>query len=100
MKQINYILVNGKSGKNPSCGVHHRFFPHIGHCIVCDAAARWHVTGSKERTAIIGTLVRLRRHSPAAKILGLSELDPSSARVPVCVSPEMNRLRRELSDWP
>lgn len=45
-------------------------------------------------------LVRLRRHYPDAKILGLSEIDLSSAYAPIKVSPLMNQLRRELRDWP
>ena len=48
------------------------------------------------RGELIAELVRLRRHHPDAKILGLSELGPH------CVRPSeaMNALRRELSDWP
>ena len=48
------------------------------------------------RGELIKRLVRLSRHHPDAKILGLSELAPH------CVRPSeaMNTLRRELSDWP
>jgi len=105
MKQINYILVNEKSGKNPSRAAHHRFIPHIGHCLVCDAGGKWNVTGSKERTALIDQLCKLRRHHPDAKILGVSELPSTdsgtySSHAPIRVNPEMNALRRELSDLP
>lgn len=54
----------------------------------------------KQRNALIAELVRLRRHYPDAKILGLSEIDLSSAYAPIKVSPWMNQLRREMSDLP
>lgn len=50
----------------------------------------------KQREALLDRLVRLRRHHPNAKILGLSEIAGKSIRP----NKDMNRLRRELSDLP
>ena len=100
MYQIKYIIVNDSAAKGSACESRHRFIPHIGHCVVCDASSKFQVSGSKERAALISELCRLRRHWPEAPILGMSELDTSSSHAPVRVSAAMNALRRELSDLP
>ena len=56
--------------------------------------------GSRERVKLLDELVHLRRQWPDAKILGVKELDPTASHTPIRVSPEMNRLRRALSDLP
>lgn len=91
MQQIKFILVNDSVAKGSGCESHHRFIPHVGHCV--EVNCRGH-------SKLLDQLVNLRRHWPEAKILGVSELDVSGSHVPVRVNPEMNRLRRELSDWP
>lgn len=117
MYAIKYIIVNDSAAKGSACESHHRFIPHIGHCVVCDAGfwfqdagSRFQDAGSRcsrdlkhetwnlKRSALIAELCRLRRHWPEAPILGESELDTSLSHAPVRVNPEMNALRRELSD--
>ena len=100
MKQVKYILVHETSSKNPDCDVTYRDVPNIGHCVVIDAGFKWQVSGSKSRAALLDRLVRLRRHWPDAKILGVSEINPAAAHAPIRVSEAMNQLRRELSDLP
>ena len=100
MKTVNYILVNEKASKNTQCDITYRDVPKIGHCVVCDASSKFKVPGSSERAALIGTLVKLRKHWPEAHILGMSELDTSSKHAPVRVSEAMNQLRRQMSDLP
>ena len=100
MYQIKYIIVNDSAAKGSGCESRHRFIPHIGHCVVCDASSKFQVPGSKKRAALISELCRLRRHWPEAPILGESEVDTSSSHAPVRVSPAMNQLRREMSDLP
>lgn len=100
MRSIKYILVHETGSKNADCDVTYRALPHIGHCIVCDASSKWQVPGSKSRAALIDRLVRLRRHYPETPILGWSELDTSYRSAPVRVNPDMNVLRREMSDLP
>lgn len=101
MQDIKYILVNDAAAKGSACQSGHRFIPHIGHCIVVEAGG--FSDGSKcqvSRAKLLNELVRLRKHWPEAKILGISELDTSASHAPVRVNPEMNKLRRELSDLP
>ena len=100
MYQIKYILVNDSAAKGSGCESRHRFIPHIGHCTECFAVPGFRVKGSRERAKLLDELVRLRRQWPDAKILGASELDTSASHAPVRVNPEMNDLRRELSDLP
>ena len=101
MHTIKYILVNDAADKSTVCISRHRFIPHIGHCIVCDASSRFQGSSDQsERAKLLNELVRLRKHWPEAKILGVSELDTSASHAPVRVNPEMNKLRRELSDLP
>ena len=96
MKQIKFILINENACQNAACLVRDSFVSDVRQCHVCDAGSRFGVQGSTDRVALIQQLVRLRRHHPYAKILGLSELGPH------CVRPSeaMNALRRELRDWP
>ncbi len=91
MYQIKYILVNDSAAKSCGCESHHRFIPHIGHCVVVDCG---------KRSVLIDQLVKLRKYWPEAKILGVLELDTTGSHAPVRVNPEMNALRRELSDLP
>ncbi|MBR1466882.1 MAG: hypothetical protein IJ607_11075 [Bacteroidaceae bacterium] len=100
MQSVKYILVNETGCKEPICDARHRDVPRVGHCIVCDTSSKFKVEGSRERQALIDELCRLRRHWPEAPILGVSELDTSSAYAPVRVSPWMNQLRRKMSDLP
>lgn len=87
MKQVKYILVNETVCKNTHCDVTYRAVPHLGYCCYVSCPD-------------IGTLVKLRKHWPEAPILGVSEIDPSASHAPVWVNPEMNALRRQLSDLP
>ena len=87
MKQVNYILVNETVCKNAHCDVTYRAVPHLGYCCYVSCPD-------------IGTLVKLRKHWPEAPILGVSEIDSSASHAPVRVNPEMNALRRQLSDLP
>ena len=108
MYAIKYILVNDSTAKGSACESRHRFIPHIGHCVECFAGSRFldepsdkverKVQGSRERKALIDLLCRLRNHYPETPILGWSELDTSYEHAPVRVNPEMNALRREMSD--
>ena len=55
----------------------------------------------EQRAALIKLLVRLRKHYPDAKILGVSEIDGRELYSKnIIVSDAMNVLRRELSEWP
>ena len=100
MRQINYILVCNSAAKSSDREPDYRNVPNVGLCVVVDAGFKWQVSGSKSRTALIDRLVRLRRHYPETPILGWSELDTSYKSAPVRVNPEMNALRREMSDLP
>ena len=101
MRTIKYILVNETGnetavraiGNSPVSELRH-------HNVIINAVPGWRVAGSGERQALIDELCRLRRHWPDAKILGVSEIDPSTSHAPVRVNPEMNALRREMSDLP
>ena len=100
MKHVNYILVHETDSKNAACDVTYRDVPYIGLCVVCDTSSMFKVKGSSERQALISELCRWRNHWPEAPILGVSELDVSASHAPTRVNPEMNALRRELSDLP
>ena len=91
MYAIKYIIVNDSAAKGSACESHHRFIPHIGHCVDINCG---------NRTVLIEQLCKLRKQWPEAPILGESELDTSSTHAPVRVSAAMNALRRELSDLP
>ena len=100
MRQINYILVCNSAAKGSDREPDSRNVPNIGLCAIVNASAKWQEPGSESRTALIDRLVRLRRHYPETPILGWSELDTSYKSAPVRVNPEMNALRREMSDLP
>ena len=87
MKQVHYIILNEKTSKDNHCDVSYRVVPHLGLCCYVSCPD-------------IGTLVNLRKHWPEAPILGESEIDLSATYAPVRVNPEMNALRREMSDLP
>ena len=91
MQNINYILVNDATAKGSACDSRHRFIPHVGHCVEVNCG---------NRSELIYQLVKLRQRFPDAKILGKSELDTSAFHAAIRVNPEMNQLRRELSDLP
>lgn len=100
MKIIKYLFVNDTRSKNPLCDAGRRNVSDFRYNITVEPDAKWRESGSESRTELLSQLVRLRRHYPDAKILGLSEIDLSSAYAPIKVSPWMNQLRRELSDLP
>ena len=100
MKIVKYLFVNDTRNKNPLCDAGRRDVSDFRYNITVEPDAKWRESGSESRTELLGQLVRLRRHYPDAKILGLSEIDLSSAYAPIKVSPWMNQLRREMSDWP
>ena len=91
MQNIKFILVNDAAAKGSACDSSHRFIPHVGHCVEVNCG---------NRSVLIDQLVKLRQHYPDAKILGKSELDTSASHAHIRVNPEMNQLRRELSDLP
>lgn len=119
MKIVKYLFVNDTRSKNPLCDAGRRNVSDFRYNITVEPGSlnsvdfRFQDSGSrnsndlkletcnlKQRNALIAELVRLRRHYPDAKILGLSEIDTSSAYAPIKVSPWMNQLRREMSDLP
>ena len=54
-----------------------------------------------QRAALLQLLVRLRKHFPEAKILGVSEIDGKGLHSRnIIVSDAMNQIRRALSDYP
>ena len=97
MKLVKYILVNETGSQSAADAVRCSRVSDFRHCIVVNPIGLSH-------GELIDQLVRLR-HYPDAKILGLSELPSTGSgtypsHAPIRVSPEMNRLRRELSDLP
>ena len=100
MKQIKYIFVNETGSENAVRALLNSRVSDLRHCVICDAGSKWQVQGSKSRDKLLENLVRLRRHNPDAKILGVSEIDAFSPHAPIRVSNSMNDLRRELSDYP
>ena len=93
MQQINYIFVNDNSSKKAVNAILNTRVSELKRSIFVNA-------GVNDRASLISELCELRRHYPDAKILGVSEIDPTSAHAPVRVSEAMNALRRELSDLP
>lgn len=89
MQSIKYILVNETSPENAGCALRDCHLPKFRFHRIIDPAGLSH-------GELLDCLVRLRRHHPDAKILGLSELRPYRVQP----SEAMNRLRRELSDLP
>ena len=87
MHNIKYILVNEAGTQNAARTIRNCKLPHIGQCVEIKCG---------NHSVLINQLVKLRRHRPDAKILGVGELGEH------CVHPSeaMNALRRELSDLP
>ena len=103
MRNIKYILINDAGSKSRACNSRHRFIPHIGHCLVVEAPGfpdGFMVQGSWFKEQLFDELIRLRRHWPNAKLLGVTELDLSASHAPVRVNPDMNQLRSLLSALP
>jgi len=103
MRNIKYILINDAAAEGSACNSRHRFIPHIGHCLVVEAPGfpdGFMVHGSWFKEQLFDELIRLRRHWPNAKLLGVSELDISASHAPVRVNPAMNQLRSLLSHLP
>ena len=93
MKQVKYILVNENDSQSAVRAIHNSRVSDFRHCVVVNGKKRSH-------QQLIDQLVELRRQYPDAKILGLSEIDPSATYAPIRVSEAMNALRLELSDLP
>lgn len=100
MRTIKYILVNETGNETAVRAIHNSTVSELRYHTECFAVPGFKIQGSKERAMLLNELVRLRRHWPDAKILGVSEIDPSASHAPVRANPEMNALRREMSDLP
>lgn len=114
MQIVKFILINDAGRKDAAHIIGSCHLPDIRQHIVIEAPGfprsfKVQVSGKtgsdylqletrnlEQRDALIQKLVRIRRHHPDAKILGLSELGDYQ----VHPSEAMNALRRELSDWP
>ena len=94
VKEIEYIFVNDSDAKSSTVKSEYRHMHPLGKCIVVEPE----IWNREQHHVLISELVRMRRHWPDAKILGLSEVNPASTHAPVRVNPRMNQLRRELSD--
>ena len=94
MKEIKYILINDSVAKSSTVKSEYRHVHPLGNCIVVEPG----IGGMEQHQALISELVRMRRHWPDAKILGFSEVNSTSTYAPIRVNPQMNQLRRELSD--
>ena len=101
MRTIKYILVNETGNETTARAISDSTMSDLRyHSNIVVAPRKWQVPGSKERQELLDQLVFLRHHNPDAKILGVSEVDPSASHAPVRVNPEMNALRRAMSDLP
>ena len=101
MRTIKYILVNETGNETAARAISDSTVSELRyHSNIVVAPRKWQVPGSKERQELLDQLVFLRHHNPDAKILGVSEVDPSASHAPVRVNPEMNALRRAMSDLP
>ena len=102
MKQVKYILVNETGSESAVRAIRNSRVSDFRYCIIVDGrkGLSSKVQSSKERAALIDELCRLRRQWPEAPILGVSELDVSASHAPIRVNPEMNALRREMSNLP
>jgi hypothetical protein len=90
MKEINYIFVNDThSIKNAARTIRRSHVSGYRHYIIVNSQELSH-------RELVERLVSIRFCHPDAKILGLSEIDGKS----ICANEAMNRLRRELSEWP
>ena len=93
MKTVNYIFVNETVSQTAVRAIRSSRVSDIRYHIIVNRIGLSH-------SELIDRLCRLRRQYPNAKILGVSEIDPTSAHAPVRVNPMMNALRREMSDLP
>lgn len=88
MKQVKYIFVHETDSASADSAMHYSRMSDFRHCTIVNSKGQSH-------QALIDQLVKLRRHHPDAKILGVSEIDGEHIRP----NDAMNRLRRELSDF-
>ena len=91
MKIVKYILVNETGSESAVRAIHNSRVSDFRHSIIVNGKKRSH-------QQLIDQLVEFRRQYPDAKILGVSEIDPSATYAPIRVSEAMNQLRRELSE--
>ena len=99
MKQIEFILVNESYSKDAVLAIRNSRVSDFRHSHIISAAGL-------SRPELINVLVLARKQWPAAKILGISELEleirdqliVSSGRL--CPSDAMNSIRCELIDYP
>lgn len=99
MRTINSILVNETGNKTAVRAIGNSPVSELRHHnVIINAVPGWKIAGSSARKTLINELCCLRRHWPEAKILGVSEIDPSTTHAPVRVNPEMNAIRRDMSD--
>ena len=89
MRNIKYIIVNETSSPSPTPASLGSVASDFRHSHIIDAAGL-------SRPELISVLLLARRHSPEAKILGLSEINGRHIRP----SAAMNMLRKELSNLP
>ena len=99
MKRVNYIFVNETGSENAARNLQNSHVSEIRQCVVVNGTGL-SVSAGEQHKALLFKLCRLRRHYTNAKILGVSEVDPTSAHAPIRVNPAMNALRREMSDLP
>ena len=93
MTPIDYIFVNETDSQDVARALRRSPVSSLRHHIIVNRSGL-------TRRELLDKLVHLRRHNPDAKILGLSEVDPTAAYAPITVSPWMNQLRREMSNLP
>ena len=93
MEQIKYILVNETGSNEAARAIGRSRVSDFRHCIIVNSKGL-------SRGELINELLCLRSRYPKAKILGLSEINPTATHAPVRVNPAMNVLRLELSDRP
>ena len=93
MRNIKYILVNESYSETAVRAIRNSHVSEFRHSHIISAAGL-------SRPELISVLLLARKQWPEAPILGVSEIDPSASHAPVRVNPEMNALRREMSDLP
>lgn len=89
MRIIKYIFVNETHSPNPTSADLGNIVPDFRHSHVVSGAGI-------SREELIQLLASARKQWPAAKILGLSEINGRNFQA----SEFMNSIRRELSDYP
>ena len=93
MRNIKYILVNESYSETAVRAIRNSHVSEFRHSHIISAAGL-------SRPELISVLLLARKQWPETPILGVSEIDPSASHAPVRVNPEMNALRREMSDLP